>query len=61
MLPWMIEVWMRNHLVSDTWMQPYKYVIPPQNFARMTNNNVGLTFDVGDTRPWLTISIEQDN
>ena len=25
-------------------------------------NNVGLTFNVGDTTPWLTISdIEQDN
>ena len=23
-------------------------------------NNVGLTFSVGDTTPWFTISIEQD-
>ena len=24
-------------------------------------NNVGLTFSVGDTIPWLTIGIKQDN
>jgi hypothetical protein len=24
-------------------------------------NNVGLTFSVGDTTPWFTISIEQDD
>ena len=24
-------------------------------------NNVALTFGVGDTIPWFTISIEQDN
>ena len=33
---------------------------PPENLQGMTND-VGLTFGVGDTTPWFTISIEQDN
>jgi hypothetical protein len=36
-----------------------KYVIP-KKLQGMTNN-VGLTFNVGDTLPWFMISIEQDN
>ena len=51
-LLWMIKIWMKNHLVSDC--------NPPKNLQGMTNN-VGLTFRVGDTTPWFTRSIEQDN
>ena len=31
------------------------------NMLQNMTNNVGLTFSVGDTTLWFTISIEQDN
>ena len=34
--------------------------MPPRNLQGMTNN-VELTFGVGDTIPWFTTNIEQDN
>jgi hypothetical protein len=40
-------------------LQHHKYVIP-KNLQGITNN-VGLTFNVGDTLPRFMISIEQDN
>ena len=44
----MIEIWMKNHLVSGS-----KYNIkihkPPITFTR-NDNNVGLTLSVGDTK-----------
>ena len=39
-------------------LQHCKSMIPPKKLQG-TTNNVGLTFSVGDTTPWLTISIEQ--
>ena len=41
-------------------MQHYKSIIPPPKLQG-TANNVELIFSVGDTMPWFTISIEQDN
>ena len=58
-LSWMIEIWMKIHLVSDSncnTLNPYS----PKILQGMTNN-VGLTFSVGDTIPRFTISIEQHN
>ena len=58
MLSWMIEIWMKNHLVSDKNCNIVVYN-PPQNLQGMTND-VGLKFCVGDTTPRFTISMEQD-
>ena len=55
---WMIEIWMKNHLVSDNNCNTIT-LCSPKNLQGMTKN-VGLTFSVGDTIPWFTISIEQD-
>jgi hypothetical protein len=51
-LLWVIEIWMKNHMVSDN----------NSNTVNLqgTTNNVGLT-SMSDTIPWVTISIEQDN
>ena len=54
----MIEIWMKNHLVSDKICNIVVYN-PPQNLQGMTND-VGLKFCVGDTTPQFTISMEQD-
>ena len=54
MLSWMIEIWMKNHLVIAT-LPIYN---PQKNLQRKTNN-VGFTFSVGGTIPWVTISIGQ--
>ena len=48
----MIEIWMN---ICNT----VNLLIPPKNIQGMTNN-VGLTFSVGDTISWFTISIKQD-
>ena len=56
----MIEIWMKNHLVSDSILQHCKFLIP-QNIYKDWKILCGLAFGVGDTTPWLTISIEQDN
>ena len=58
-LSWTIEIWMRNHLVSDTDCSIVNLYNP--NFLQGMTNNVGLTFNVGDTILWSTISIEEDN
>ena len=50
---------MRNHLVTDTDCNTLN-LQTPRKLQEMTNN-VGFKFSVGDTRPWFTISIEQDN
>ena len=41
-------------------MQHCNCTIPPKKIQGMTNN-VGLTFSVGDTIQWFTISIKQGN
>jgi hypothetical protein len=53
----MIRIWM--NFVSDS---NCNIIIchPPGSLQGVTNN-VGLTFSVGDTIPWFTIRIEQDN
>ena len=58
-LSWMIENWMKNHLVSGSNCNTVN-VETPHKLQGVTNN-VGLTFSVGDTILWLTISMEQDN
>ena len=50
----MIDIWMKNHLVSDNNRNTVS------KLQGMTNI-VGVTFNVGDTAPRFTISIEQDN
>ena len=40
-------------------LQHYKSNIPPNSYR--IAYNTWLTFSVGDTIPWFTISIEQDN
>ena len=54
-LSWMIKIWMKRHLVTDSICN----TIIPQKSLQGRKNNVGLTFSVGDTKPWFTISIEQ--
>ena len=58
-LLWKIEIRMKNHLVSDSNCKHYKAIIP-QIFTRYMTTTVTLTFNVGDTIPRFTISIEQD-
>ena len=55
----MIEFWMKIHLASDNSCNAVIY--NPQKNYKEWQINVGLTFSVGDTIPWFTISIEQDN
>jgi hypothetical protein len=57
--PWMIEIWMKKHLVSDSNCNNVNLYSPKKPLG-MTNN-VGLTFSVRDTLPCFTISVEQDN
>jgi hypothetical protein len=56
---WMIENWMKNHVVRDSNCNTVN-LYSPQKLQGMTIN-VGLTFSVGDTIPWFTSSIERDN
>ena len=58
-LSWMIEIWMKKHLVSDSSCNIVNLVMT-QKLQGMTNN-VGSTFRVGDSVPRFTISNEQDN
>ena len=61
-LSWMIELWMKHHLVSDSNCNTYK-PITLLNFYKdniWLTLEVGLTFSVGDSIPRFTISIEQD-
>ena len=64
-LPWMIEFWMKNNLLSDSncitvdlYSHPKKQYI--KKIEGVTNNG-GLTCSVGDTTPWFPISNEQYN
>jgi hypothetical protein len=59
-LSWMIEVWMKHHLASDSNCNTTQFYNHPKKLQAMTNN-VGLTFSVGDTTLWFTISIGQEN
>ena len=54
-----IEVWMKNHLVSDSDCNTVGLQFP-LNLQGITNN-VGLAFSVGDTILRFTLTIEQDN
>ena len=58
-LSWMIEIWMKNHLVSDSNCNTIR-LYSSKTLQGMANN-VGLTLSVGDTTPRSTISIGQDN
>jgi hypothetical protein len=53
---WMIIIWMKNHLVSDS---NCKSIIPPKKSQGMTNNG-GVTLSVGDNTPRFPVSIEQN-
>ena len=58
-LPWMIEFWMKNHLVNDSNCNIVNLWTPI--FLQGMINSVGLTFSVGVTTLQFTISIEQDH
>ena len=58
-LSWMIKIWIKNHLVSDSNCNTIIYN-PTKNLQGSTNN-VGLTFSVTDTILQFTIIIEQDH
>ena len=55
-----IEVWMKNHMISDSNYQHCKPIISPKKLQGMPIK-VGLTFSVGGTTQWFTISIEHGN
>jgi hypothetical protein len=57
-LSWIIEIWMKNHLVNDNNCNTVN--LESSKKLRVTNN-VALTFSVSDTVLQFTISIEQDN
>ena len=54
----MIEIWMRDRLVSDNNLQHSKSIIP-QFFLQGTTNNVRLTLSVCDTTPGFTIVLSK--
>jgi hypothetical protein len=56
---YMIKFWMKSHLVSDNNCNIVNLYFP-KKLQGMTNN-IDLRFNVGDTIPWFTISIEQEN
>ena len=58
-LSWMIEIWMKIHLVSDSNCNTLIYN-PPIKLQGMTTK-VRLTSSIGDTISRFTFSIEQDN
>ena len=64
MLSWMIEMWMKNHLVSDSNCNTVN--LYPPNFIylfiylKIMTTNVGLACSVGDTTLRFTLSIEQE-
>ena len=57
LLSWMNEIWMEIHSASDNNCNVVNLKIPNIFLQGMTNN-VGLTFNVGDTILRFTISIE---
>ena len=56
----MIEMWMKNYLVSDNNCNIVNLQCP-QKFHKDWQLNVGLPFIVSDTILWFTIGIEQDD
>ena len=54
-LSWMIQIWMKIHLVSDSNCN----TVYLKKLQEMTNH-VGVTLSVGDTIPQFTVSIELD-
>ena len=56
---WMIEIWMKNHLVSDSNCNTVN-IFSLKKLQGMTYN-IGLTLSVSDTVPQFTISTEQVN
>ena len=55
-LPWTIEIQIKNHLVRDNNCTNVN-IQSPSFFLQGTTNNIGLTFSVGDTTPRFTIGI----
>ena len=47
MLSWMIEIWVKSYLVSDSNCNVINLESPKK--LQIMKNNVGLTFSVGDT------------
>ena len=63
-LLWVIEIWMKNHLVSDSNCNTViLYPSPPITFLKNYKEwqKIALTLSVGDSIPQFTIIIEQDN
>ena len=58
-LSWMIEIWMKKHLVSNSNCNTVN--LESLKILQGMTNNVGLAFSVGDTIPQFTICIKQDN
>ena len=58
-LSWMIEIWMENHLVSDSNCNTVN-LQSPSKFTR-NDKYIGLTYSVCDTIPHVRIGIEEDN
>ena len=56
-LSWMVEIWMKNQSVSDSFII---YNPPPKKKLQGMTNNYGLTFSVDDAIMWFPISIEQN-
>ena len=56
----MIEISMKDHLVSDNNCNTVNLSSPKKNLQGITTN-VGLTISVGDTTLRFTISTEQDD
>ena len=57
-LSWMIETWMKSHLVSDTNYNIVNLWCPKT--LRGRTNDVRIAFSVGDTTYAVPISIEQN-
>ena len=54
-----IDIWMKNHLASDSIHNTANLQSPPKKQGMI--NDVALTFSVSDTTLWFAISVEQDN
>ena len=55
-LSWMIEIWMKTQLVSDSNCNIVN-LYSPKKLQGMTNN-ISFIFNVGDTIPRFTISVK---
>ena len=60
-LSWMIEIWMKSHLVGDSKLQHCKSITPPNNYKEWQTMLGEHLISVGDTILQFTISVEQDN